>query len=171
MFKKIKETIKSLRPKTPQPDPKVSIRPADIHDILPVTLLWAKMTEEVFDNFTKLDKVELDKFSFAMADRLRMPHTFTQIAEDKGKAIGFIHGYIDIRPYGKPEKIAFCECLYVEQEYRDGEIAKKLIDIFIGWAKMNQLPIEFLTKFDPALINFWDKYQAKPYSIIFRREK
>jgi len=146
------------------------IREADIHDLLPVTLLWAKMTEEVFDNFVKIDKTELDKFSFSMADRLRAPHVFTRVAEDKGKIIGFIHGYQQERPYGKPDKIGFCEALYVESKYRNKEVTKKLIESFITWAEKNELSIEFLTKYDPNLLKFWAKIKAIPYCIVFRRD-
>jgi len=134
------------------------VRSADIHDILPITLLWFNMIEETFERFINIDKVELDKFSFAMADRLRAPHVFTRV-----------HGYLQDRPYGKPEKIAFCECLYVDPKYRAKKINDQLIESFVTWAEKNELEIEFLTRYDPGLIKVWSKHKAEPYCIVFRR--
>lgn len=150
-------------------EPQVILRVADIHDILPLTLMWSKMTQEIFDNFIKLDKMELDKFSYAMADRLRVPHVFTQVACDGAKVVGFIHSYLQDRSYGKPNRIAFCEALYVETEYRGKSIAKKLIQSFIGWAEKQELAIEFITRYDTNLVKIWERSGFVPYSIVFRR--
>ena len=146
----------------------MNYRQADIHDILPVTLLWVKMIQEVFDGFVNLDKVELDAFSFALCDRIRYPNTYTLLAEDKGKIIGFIHGYIQNRPYGKPREVAFCECLYIESEYRGKGIDKELIKDFCSWATERKIPVEFVTKYDRSLDKIWEHKGFIPYAIVYR---
>ena len=146
----------------------MNYRQADIHDILPITLLWVKMIDEVFDGFINLDKVEVDAFSFALCDRLRYPNTYTLLAEDEGKIIGFIHGYLQDRPYGKPREVAFCECLYIESEYRGKDIDKELINKFCDWAKEHDLPVEFMTKYDRSLDKIWDHKGFAPYAIVYR---
>lgn len=153
----------------PETEFNFKIRPADIHDVTAIALLWSKMVSEVFDKYIEQDKVELDKFAFAMADRLRTSHAFTQVALEANRIVGFIHGYVQERPYGRPTRIAFCECLYVEPEYRGKNINKKLIDNFINWAEKNDLIIEFLTKFDQDLVKLWGREKFQPYCIVFRR--
>ena len=146
----------------------MNFRQADIHDILPVTLLWVKMIQEVFDGFVNLDKVELDAFSFAMCDRIRYPNTYTLLAEDEGKIIGFIHGYIQNRPYGKPREVAFCECFYIEFEYRGKGTDKELIEGFCNWAAEHEMPVEFMTKYDRSLDKIWEHKGFTPYAIVYR---
>lgn len=148
----------------------MNFRQADIHDILPVTLLWVKMIQEVFDGFINLDKVEVDAFSFALCDRIRYPNTYTLLAEDEGKIIGFIHGYLQDRPYGKPREVAFCECLYIEQEYRGKGIDKELIGGFVEWGKDKDMTIEFMTKYDRDLDKIWNHKGFTPYAIVYRSE-
>ena len=148
----------------------MNYRSADIHDILPVTLLWVKMIQEVFDSFVNLDKVEMDAFSFALCDRIRYPNTFTLLVEDEGKIIGFIHGYIQDRPYGKPREVAFCECLYIEPEYRGKGIDKELIDGFCNWASEREMPVEFMTKYDRDLDKIWEHKGFTPYAIVYRSQ-
>jgi len=146
----------------------INYRMADIHDVLPITLLWAKMVGEIFDEFTKLDKVELDKISFLICDRLRMPNTYTGIVEEDNKVIGFLHGYILDKTYGKPEKVGFCECLYIESEYRGKGIDKELIKDFCSWATEHEMPIEFMTKYDRSLAKIWEHKGFMPYAIVYR---
>src|SRR3990167_3381397 len=148
----------------------MNYRPADIHDILPITLLWTKMIEEVFDGFIILDKVEVDNFSFALCDRLRYPNTYTLLAESEGRIIGFIHGYIQERPYGKPREVAFCECLYIEPEYRGKGIDKELIEGFYNWAAEHDIPVEFMTKYDRSLDEIWEHKGFTPYAIVYRSQ-
>lgn len=158
--KKEKKQLKSI----------AGLRPADIHDSLSITLLWSKMIGEVFDKFIKLDKTELDKFAFALIDRLRVDHTLTNVVEENGRVVGFIHGYIQARPYGKPDRIAFCECLFIEKEHRNKGLKALLVESFISWAQERELPIEFMTKYDPELVKVWKRYgNFAPYSMIFRR--
>lgn len=145
----------------------MNFRQADIHDILPVTLLWVKMIGEVFDGIINLDKVEVDAFSFALCDRIRYENTFTSLAEDEGKIIGFIHGYEQDRPYGKPRKMAFCECLYLETEYRGKEIDQALIESFIEWGKEKDLSIEFMSPNSNKHLSYYEKF-AKPYAVVYR---
>jgi len=144
----------------------MNYRQADIHDILPVTLLWVKMIQEVFDGFVNLDKVEIDNFSFAICDRIRYPNTYTLLAEDEGKIIGFIHGYIQDRPYGKPREVAFCECLYIEPEYRGKNIGNNLLLEFTKWAEERNMTIEIMTNLDNK---YWIRKGLKPYAVIYRR--
>ena len=146
----------------------MNFRQADIHDILPVTLLWTKMIQEIFDEFIILDKVEVDNFSFALCDRLRYPNTYTLLAESEGRIIGFIHGYVQERPYGKPREVAFCECLYIEPEYRGKGIDKELITGMETWAKEQKLILEFMTKYNTDLDKIWSRKSYKPYAIIYR---
>lgn len=144
----------------------MNFRQADIHDILPVTLLWSKMIQEVFDGFVNLDKVELDAFSFAMCDRIRYPNTYTLLAESEGKIIGFIHGYIQDRPYGKPREVAFCECFYIEPEYRGKKIGNNLLLEFTKWAEERNMTIEIMTNLDNK---YWIRKGLKPYAVVYRR--
>jgi len=144
----------------------LNFRQADIHDILPVTLLWVKMIQEVFDGFVNLDKVELDAFSFAMCDRIRYPNTYTLLAESEGKIIGFIHGYIQDRPYGKPREVAFCECFYIEPEYRGKKIGNNLLLEFTKWAEERNMTIEIMTNLDNK---YWIRKGLKPYAVVYRR--
>ena len=144
----------------------MNYRQADIHDILPVTLLWVKMIQEVFDGFVNLDKVEMDAFSFAMCDRIRYPNTYTLLAEDEGKIIGFIHGYIQDRPYGKPREVAFCECFYIEPEYRGKKIGNNLLLEFTKWAEERNMTIEIMTNLDNK---YWIRKGLKPYAVVYRR--
>ena len=144
----------------------MNFRQADIHDILPVTLLWVKMIQEVFDGFVNLDKVELDAFSFAMCDRIRYPNTYTLLAESEGKIIGFIHGYIQDRPYGKPREVAFCECFYIEPEYRGKKIGNNLLLEFTKWAEERNMTIEIMTNLDNK---YWIRKGLKPYAVVYRR--
>jgi len=144
----------------------LNFRQADIHDILPVTLLWSKMIQEVFDGFVNLDKVELDAFSFAMCDRIRYPNTYTLLAESEGKIIGFIHGYIQDRPYGKPREVAFCECFYIEPEYRGKKIGNNLLLEFTKWAEERNMTIEIMTNLDNK---YWIRKGLKPYAVVYRR--
>ena len=146
----------------------MNFRQADIHDILPVTLLWVKMIQEVFDGFVNLDKVEMDAFSFAICDRIRYPNTYTLLAESEGKIIGFIHWYIQDRPYGKPREVAFCECLYIEPEYRGKGTDKELIEGFCNWAAEREIPVEFMTKYDRSLDKIWEHKGFMPYAIVYR---
>lgn len=148
----------------------MNYRPADIHDILPVTLLWTKMISEVFDEFVILDKVEVDNFSFALCDRIRYPNTYTLLAENEGKIIGFIHGYIQERPYGKPREVAFCECFYIEEEFRGKGVDKELINGFTDWAKEKDMVVEFMTKYSNGLDKIWDHRGFKPYAVVYRGE-
>lgn len=159
------------KPKIRLPDPELDlrIRPADIHDILPMALMWTQMTQEIFPDFVKVDKVELDKFAFAMADRLRVDHVFTRVAVHGAKIVGFIHGYFQERSYGQPNRTAFCETLFVYPEYRGKGLKDKLVKSFIDWAEANHLTIEFMTRYDPDILDMWGKYGAKPYTIVFRR--
>ncbi len=153
----------------PEPELNFTLRPADIHDITILSLLWSKMTSEIFDKFIKQGKMDIGKFAFAMADRLRLSHVFTQVACDGVRVIGFIHGYLQERPYGQPNKVAFCECLYVMPEYRGKGLKKRLVDSFINWAEVNGLAIEFMTRYDQDLMKVWERSGFTPYSIIFRR--
>lgn len=153
----------------PAPSPDVTLRPADIHDILPLSLMWTRMTQEIFPDFVEIDKTELDRFAFSMADRLRIPHVFTQVAQVDGRAIGFIHGYIQTRPYGRPDKIAFCECLYIEPEWRGKNIKTALVNSFIAWGEAQEAAIEFVTRYDPDLVKIWERSGCKPYGIVLRR--
>src|SRR3972149_3915515 len=153
----------------PAPEINVSYRSADIHDILPLSLMWVRMTQEIFPDFIEIDKDELDRFAFAMADRLRINHVFTHIAEVGSKPVGFIHGYIQQRPYGQPDKIAFCECLYVEPEYRGKKLKERLVAGFVAWGEQNGTAIEFITRYDPDLARIWERSGFKPYSIVYRR--
>lgn len=148
----------------------MNFRQADIHDILPVTLLWVKMIQEVFDGFINLDKVEVDAFSFALCDRIRYPNTYTLLVEDEGKIIGFIHGYLQDRPYGKPRVIAFCEARYIEKEYRNKDnIAKIMIQKFVDWAHdLGVYDGEFMIPYSEGLIKVYERMGYKPYTIIFR---
>ena len=162
--------LKKIR-KKPKAEPVIEpkLRPADIHDILPITLMWAKMTEEVFDKFIKLDKTELDNFAFAMTDRLRMSHIFTQVIENDRKIIGFVHAYIQEKPYGKPRRTVFCECLYIEKKYRGKGFKDQLLKSLFGWAKENDLETEFMAPFDIGLTKAWSKKGFKPYAMVLRR--
>lgn len=172
----LKKMLNSTSPETPEPPPiapkpevNVSYRAADIHDILPLSLMWVRMTQEIFPDFIEVDKAELDRFAFAMADRLRMQNVFTLVAEVEGKAIGFIHGYLQSRPYGRPDQIAFCECLYIQPDHRGKGMKEALVESFISWAEAQGAAIEFITKYDPDLVPVWGRSGAKPYSIIYRR--
>ena len=126
------------------------------------------MIDEVFDGFINLDKVEVDAFSFTLCDRLRYPNTYTLLAEDEGKIIGFIHGYLQDRPYGKPREVAFCECLYIEQEYRGKGIDKELISDFVKWGKDKDMTIMFMTRYDRNLDKIWNRKGFTPYAIVYR---
>ena len=156
-------------PELPAPELNVSYRSADIHDILPLSLMWVRMTQEIFPDFIEIDKTELDRFAFAMADRMRMPNVLTLVAEVEGKVIGFIHSYAQQRPYGRPDNIAFCECLYVQPEYRGKGMKKALVESFISWAETQEAAIEFITKYDPDLAKIWERSGFKSYGIIYRR--
>ena len=153
----------------PKPQLNIKLRPADIHDILPITLMWAKMIEEVSDKFIELDKTELDKFSFALADSLRITDVFINVAEEKRKSIGFIYGYKQYKPYGKPNNIAFGECLYVDPKYRGKGINTELLNSLFKWAKERDLVVDMITKFDTDLAKVWERSGFKPYSILYRR--
>ena len=148
----------------------INYRPADIHDVLPITLLWTKMIEEVFDEFIKLDKVELDNFSFAICDRLRSNNCYTQIVEDDKKIIGFLHGYLQSKPYGKPNNIAFCEARYIEKEYRGRmDIAKNMISDFTKWANdAGIMDGEFMIPYSEELVKVYKHMGYKPYAIVLR---
>ena len=124
------------------------------------------MIQEVFDGFVNLDKVELDAFSFAMCDRIRYPNTYTLLAESEGKIIGFIHGYIQDRPYGKPREVAFCECFYIEPEYRGKKIGNNLLLEFTKWAEERNMTIEIMTNLDNK---YWIRKGLKPYAVVYRR--
>src|SRR3989304_4820679 len=96
----------------------MNYRQADIHDILPVTLLWVKMIQEVFDGFVNLDKVELDAFSFAMCDRIRYPNTYTLLAESEGKSIGRGGGPNQRPVFGAKPHVAGWIRVSIQFEYR-----------------------------------------------------
>ena len=160
---------KKEAPVPPQPEIAPTFRPADIHDILPLSLMWAQMIQEIFPDFIQLDKEELDRFAYAMADRLRIEHVFTHVAEVGAKPVGFLHGYIQNRPYGQPDKIAFCECLYVEPEYRGKKLKDALVAAFVAWGEQKGTAIEFMTRYDPDLARIWERSGFKPYGIVFRR--
>jgi len=151
----------------------MNYRMADIHDVLPITLLWAKMVEEIFDEFTKLDKVELDKISFLICDRLRMPNTYTAVVEEDNKVIGFLHGYILDKTYGKPEKVGFCETRYIMPDYRGRlDIAQTMIDDFISWAnELNVFDGEFIIPYSERLEKVYERMGYKSYAVIMRGDK
>ena len=64
--------------------------------------------------------------------------------------------------------MAFCECLYIEPEYRGKGIDKELITGMETWAKEQKLILEFMTKYNTDLDKIWSRKSYKPYAIIYR---
>jgi len=159
--------------KGPEKEFSFNLRLADVHDILPMTLMWSKMVEESGGGYDKIDKEELDKFSYAMMDRLRIPNVFTNLGEVDGRIVGFIHAYIQNKPYGKPSQVAFCECLYVDKKYRGKGLNDALAESYIAWSweQGSKISLEMMTRYDIKLVKVWaKKHNFFPYNIVFRRD-
>lgn len=151
--------------------PKIKIRVANIHDLLPITIMWYKLNKEVFHDIFIVGEDEMKAFSHVLADRLLLPETFTMVAEDQDKVIGFTHGYLQHKLYYKPKTIGFSEFSYVEKPYRKKGIGKKLAVAFAKWARENgSEEIEFISKYDTKLIKQWQGEGCYPYAVIYREK-
>lgn len=90
------------------------------------------------------------------------------IAEDQGKPIGLIEGYIEKSPpFYKYSRKGNIGPTLVKKEYRNKGVGKKLVKEMLSWFKSKDIKWIQLTTHAKNIksINFWKKIGFKEYSI------
>lgn len=151
----------------------INYRKATIWDIHTLTDMWAKMMDEVKLVGRCADDEQRERFFLGHILKLKSNDCYTIIAEDDGKPVGFVTGYIHYYEYGSSKLIGTCDNLYVEPKYRTpgGKISLKLVDDLIYWVNsMGAEEYEFLTKYNEREIKVWKRRGYIPVQVTFVRE-
>lgn len=90
------------------------------------------------------------------------------LAKKGQQVVGYIYGYIENNGNAKLEKVCVLDALYVEEDFRNKDVAKSLIKSFKGWARtLNICYIELkVCKENLNAINLYEKEGFKTNKII-----
>lgn len=149
----------------------IMIRKATIYDIFKIADMWAKMEKERGLKGRDGDDAEKEKFLYGLTQKIYNPVRTILVDEREGEVIAFIMNNSYYCEYGTSHMIGTCEHLYVEPEYRDQNIAGKLIETSKNINKaMGVKEYEFIVKYNPKLIKAYERKGYTPKEIIFTQE-
>lgn len=101
-------------------------------------------------------------------DRIVKKSGFVEIAEAKGKIIGYLCGGISERKlYRKKEKYAELENMLIKDRFRDQGIGAKLTNDFINWCKKDRVNYIVVTASvqNKQAIDFYRKLGFRDYDL------
>ena len=151
----------------------INIRIATWLDAQRIAVLWGKMYLEILTRPAMLlEYANLKNFFLKLLVRMDSPEWHVIVAEDDGEIIGFMMSLIQWPPYNPCHVIAFTEALYVEPDYRDNGLYKKLIQESMEWGKKNKVQEkEFVSPYNQVMIDFYDRMGFAPVQVVYRQKE
>lgn len=144
-------------------------RQATLWDALDITKLWLNMADEVPKMMDK--EPDAENFMIMLMKWIKDPDGRVLVAVDNEKIIAFMLSYAQYEQYSKTKIYGFCEAIYVEKAYRGQKIDERLIDESIGEGKLlGMTSMEFITDYNPRLVDVWQRKGYEATKIIFRKE-
>jgi ribosomal protein S18 acetylase RimI-like enzyme len=120
----------------------IVIKTASIDDISNLNRMFASLLEYQRINFDKNIKCGLTMNSF-FDKRIGITDTVIYVAKIGDKTVGYIYGYIDSDNKIKKYLEAKIESIYVEEDFRNKQIGKQLIEKFIE--KVKAVGVKYIT--------------------------
>jgi hypothetical protein len=142
---------------------------AKVWDAMYIAILFKKLVEGIPEMAKK--EPNLEQFFVNIIGWITRQDGIVYVALDEGKIIGFMLTYIVKETYNPLKTHSFCELIYIEPDYRNGEVSDKLIEL--SKMKANTFGVsshEFITEYREGLIKAWSKKGYKPVQIIFNQE-
>lgn len=145
-------------------------RRATIWDAEIITKLWDSMHDEVDVNKAIREEYNNTESMFIhMVTRIKLDNWVVLVAEDDGKVVGFIMGFVRYPDYNPCHIIGTCEAMYVAPEYRHKGVHAELTDTIIEEArKKGATQFELIGTYSPSLIKFWDHMGFEPVQTVYR---
>ncbi|MBU0979710.1 MAG: GNAT family N-acetyltransferase [Nanoarchaeota archaeon] len=133
------------------------------------------MMKELYMKWHRMDEMDkIDRVWFSSPASLRLVKKRIKegayfIAEDK-EIIGFIYGFIDIRPACRDKKLGLIDELYVTPERRGSGIGTRLTERMLAWFRLKGARWSILMTHakDNEANMYWKNVGFKLYNMKYR---
>jgi len=148
----------------------ILIRKANIGDIESILKLSSDLFKKEYKEYDKSLNLEwtYNEGKKYFKDRIVKKDGFVEVAEAKGRIIGYLCGGISERKFYRIKaKYAELENMLVEESFRGSGTGTRLTEYFINWCKENKVDYVSVTASagNNQTINFYRKLGFKDYNL------
>ena len=161
------------------------IRPATWRDTERITDLFGKMCDEIAPTPAIREEYNSPENIFLnIAARIKLPAWHIVVIENvprihetdpygvNKKIIGFMMSELRWPRYNNCHVIGAVEALYVVPAHRGNGLYARMIEDSVVWgAKNNVREIEFVSSYEPHIMNFYDKLGYRPVQVVYRKKE
>ncbi len=149
------------------------IRPATWRDAERITDLFGKMHDEIdLTPALREENNSPENVFINIIARIKLPSWHIVVADAGQDVVGFMMSELRYPRYNACHVIGFVEGLYMEPDYRDGSYYLRMIEDSIAWGKANNMKEpEFISSYEPRIMNFYDNLGYVPVQVIYRAKK
>jgi len=154
----------------------MGIRQANENDLDKIIELNQKLFDLEYDNFDQTTNCKWPISESARnfyLERITGQKGCVFVAEEDGGIVGYLAGSIaEPSEYRNAGKVAELDDMFVEEEYRNRQIGKKLMNAFLDWcksAKVKRIKV-LVTALNKRGIDFYLENCFKEMDVILERE-
>lgn len=147
-------------------------KPEDLEQIVHLGKQLLELHAEWESDYYALEDNFNDSFASWITEQTTNLSKFLYLAEDNGKIVGFISGYLKtLYPWFKTKTVGHISFLYILPDYRRKKIGRLLTEKASDWFKSNNVKyVEvFADEKNTAAVNAWSSYGFGVFKRFLRR--